>query len=67
MRSSVVGAERAIELHKQCQVKLDAAEYAFERMLEELSAAMTVPRSGIARPSAPVVMPEVELVPALAA
>lgn len=38
-------AERASGLHEQAETKLDAAEYALHRLMDELSAVMTTPVS----------------------
>ncbi|MCB1509378.1 MAG: hypothetical protein KDJ36_00625 [Hyphomicrobiaceae bacterium] len=43
VRKSVESAERASGLHQQAATKLDATEYALNRLVDELSAVMTTP------------------------
>lgn len=43
VRGSIALAERSASLHAKAGEKLDAAEYALRRMLDELSSVMTTP------------------------
>lgn len=43
VRGSIALAERSVSLHAKAGEKLDAAEYALRRMLDELSSVMTTP------------------------
>ena len=43
MQSSVTRSHRARELHQRASIRLSAADYAFDRMLEELSAVIVLP------------------------
>ena len=43
MQSSVTRGHRARELHQRASIRLSAADYAFDRMLEELSAVIVLP------------------------
>lgn len=48
MQSSVARGYRARELHQRASVRLGAADYAFDRMLEELSAVIAFPERSTA-------------------
>jgi hypothetical protein len=43
MQSSITRGHRARELHQRASIRLSAADYAFDRMLEELSAVIVLP------------------------
>jgi len=43
MQSSIARGKRARDFHERAAMRLDAADYAFDRMLEELSSVLTLP------------------------